>query len=159
MSAKKIGLVACSKKKLLFLTSVDGTPARTLYWESPLFRKAFTYATKHYDEVYILSAKHGLVDPDQLLMPYDQSLAKMSKAERGKWAFRVIEQLTEVEVLGKGLAEGPIDVYFHAGQIYREMLHTMLLRIYSVRVHVPLRGLQIGEQLRWYNEQVSPRRT
>jgi hypothetical protein len=48
-------------------------PARELY-VSQLFEKASAYATAARDRRYVLSAKHGLVQPDTVLEPYDVRL-------------------------------------------------------------------------------------
>lgn len=70
-----VGLVGCASQKLR-----RAAPARELY-VSQLFKKASAYAEKTCDRWYILSAKHGLVHPDEVLEPYDVKLdthARMS---------------------------------------------------------------------------------
>ncbi|MDQ0619218.1 DUF6884 domain-containing protein [Arthrobacter globiformis] len=56
-----IGLVACASQKLQ-----RPAPARELY-VSQWFKKASAYAELTCDRWYILSAKHGLIYPDQEL--------------------------------------------------------------------------------------------
>ena len=98
----------------------------------------------NYDKWYILSAKHGLVEPTRIIQPYDETLKRMPQAERREWAAKVFQQL---------LPELPdpqnCTLFFHAGAEYRRTLIPMLAaRGYDCKV--PLDGLAIGEQLSWY---------
>jgi hypothetical protein len=83
----RIGLVACCKKKL-----DHPAPAHQLY-QSPLFQMSVRWVKKHAEEWAILSAKHGLVMPDQELEPYDVSLGKMGREYRTKWRESVRKEL------------------------------------------------------------------
>ena len=56
---REIGLISCTKSK-----RDEPAPPRDLYEPSTLFQKAREYCENTYDEWYILSAKHGLLDPD-----------------------------------------------------------------------------------------------
>lgn len=49
-------------------------PARELY-TSTYFALKRQYAVEHADSWHILSSKHGLVDPDESIVPYDASLS------------------------------------------------------------------------------------
>lgn len=131
MSAN-VGLVACAKTKLCV-----PAPARDLY-QSALFKRASAYCDRTYDRWYILSAKHGLLQPDRVIEPYDKTLKTMRKEERQRWADMVFEQIS---------AANPPDAtyYFHAGQRYREFL------IRRVTGALPFEGLGIGKQLAWYD--------
>ena len=71
----------------------DASPARDLY-QSPLFSRARRFAEDRYDSWFILSAKHGLVHPGDVLAPYNQSLLDSTDGERRTWAVRVFEQLS-----------------------------------------------------------------
>jgi hypothetical protein len=55
----EIGLVSCTKSK-----REHAAPPQDLYDESAFFRKARQYARANHDDWYILSAKHGLLEPD-----------------------------------------------------------------------------------------------
>ncbi|MBA2533353.1 MAG: hypothetical protein H0V23_14865 [Nocardioidaceae bacterium] len=97
-------LVACVKQKL----SVPSA-AKNLYI-STLFRKGRAYAERASVPWFILSAEHGLVDPDDELAPYDLRLSKTPPEYRGAWGVRVVEKLAAV--IGP-LASKTIEV--HAG--------------------------------------------
>ena len=114
--------------------------ARDLY-TSPWFCKASSYADRTGWPWFVLSAKHGLVHPDEVISPYDLTLNNMRVADRRQWANRVLTQL------GPYL-DGVEAVVFLAGQRYREFLEPPL-RSRGLLVSVPMEGLRIGEQLRW----------
>lgn len=80
-------LVACVAKKL-----DRPAPARDLYI-SAWFRKARAYVERQGRQWFILSAKHGLIDPDDVISPYDESLVRMPASERLVWGTRVIETM------------------------------------------------------------------
>jgi hypothetical protein len=132
-----IGLVSCTKSKL-----DHPCPARDLYTASALFRKARAYCERHYDGWYILSAKHGLVHPHEVLAPYDLTLKRMGVADRRAWGRRVS---TDLRALGDHV------YYAHAGKDYLEYITGVTL------VNV-LEGLNYGRRLRWYNEQAAKER-
>ena len=115
-------------------------PARDLYISS-WFCKARSYTESTGRPWFVLSAKHGLVHPDELISPYDLTLNTMPVAGRRQWAGRVLTQL-EPHLGGVG------SVVFLAGQRYREFLEPSL-RSRGLVVSVPMEGLRIGEQLRW----------
>jgi hypothetical protein len=95
---------------------------------------------------FILSAKYGLVEPDQILAPYEQTLNTMSIAERRAWARRVEAQMDQqLPNFGR--------IVVFAGQRYRGFLMDYLKRRWVVEV--PLEGRRIGEQLSWLGHQVT----
>jgi hypothetical protein len=135
-----IGLVACSRSKL-----DRAAPARELYI-SPLFRLARCYAERYYGHGhwFILSALHGLVDPETRVEPYDLCLQQLSSAERSVWGRRVARDLRD------RFGATTIVLHLHAGAAYRDSIvgavpHT---------VEAPLIGLRIGEQLAWYRRRL-----
>ena len=77
--------------------------------------------------------------------PTTSLLNTMGKADRHRWAERVLSQL------GQHL-RAVDSVTFLAGQRYREFLEPAL-RDMGLAVSVPMRGLEIGEQLSWLTGQ------
>jgi Family of unknown function (DUF6884) len=124
-------LIACVAKK-----APVPTAACRLY-QSPLFRKEWRYAESlHPDGIFILSAKHGLVDANQVIAPYDETLNTKTVAEARKWAENVVSQL-------KAVADCQRDRFtILAGIKYRRFLVP-----YLRDVEIPLKGLSIGRQL------------
>jgi hypothetical protein len=117
--------------------------AKDLY-RSPLWvrRRAFAEASGH--QWLILSAKHGLVDPDKRLEPGDLALGDLGAADRRSWGERVARTLER----RFGSVDG-ITFEVHAGEAYRRAIEPGVA-IRGGRIVVPLAGLQLGEQLSWY---------
>lgn len=132
-----ITLVACVSKKL-----DRPAPAADLY-VSPWFKKARTYAELTSERWFILSAKYGLVEPDRVIEPYEQTLNEMNAWQRIDWASGVYFSLQN-KVSG---LEGKI--VFLAGNHYRVYLARWLEGRFAVET--PLEGLGIGQQLAWFD--------
>lgn len=124
----RIAFIACSKTKKRY-----PAPARELY-QGSLFKKALRYTESEFNQVYILSAKYGLVSLDKVISPYEKTLNNMSVKERKKWAEIVLEQMEE-----EGL-DDPSSHYFFTGSNYCEYFEG----------HKPLEGLSLGFQLQWF---------
>lgn len=129
---KKIVLISCVSKKL-----EHKARAEDLYI-SPFFRLSLKYARKlKPDEIFILSAKHGLLDLDDEIDPYDVTLNNMRAIQRKKWADKVMEQLKIKADLKKD------HFIILAGEKYRQYLIP-----YLESYEVPLREAGgIGKQL------------
>jgi hypothetical protein len=145
---RTVGLVGCGKTKL-----DHPAPARELYVGN-LFRAAAAYADAAYDEWWILSAKHRVVHPDQVLEPYDLSMADLKPTEAAHWGLLTESDLrlspSCADGLGRRMMRGEdVHLFFHCGVAYRAPLIGRI-QWSRVTVHVPLEGLGIGEQLAWY---------
>jgi hypothetical protein len=106
-----------------------------------LFRKARRWAERQADEWYILSAKWGLVHPDRVIAPYNETLSGAPTASRRDWAARALPELLK-------LVEPGDRIVFLAGQAYRQNL-VGALRERGCAVEAPMQGLGIGRQLQW----------
>jgi hypothetical protein len=131
----RVALVSCVKSK-----QNQPAPAKDLY-TSPLFRNLRKYAEDNTDRWYILSAEHGLVDPDQILAPYEKTLNNARKDERLAWGRRVQGRLEAVLPPGA-------EVIMLAGERYRENL-VPFLKSRGHKVSVPLEGMPFGKQLQY----------
>ena len=136
--SKTIALVACVSKK-----RVTSLPARDLYI-SDWFLKASAYADQISDQWFILSAKYGLLDPEDVIGPYDEALNKMPVKARRSWSKEVLVDL--IPRLNQG-----DQIVFLAGLKYREYLIDPLLAR-GFHIEIPMEGLRIGEQLRWLSK-------
>src|SRR3990172_9853687 len=74
ITVMRVGLVGCTKSK-----QTHAAPARDLYTPSALFRGRRDYVERSCGRWFVLSAKYGLVDPDSIIEPYDQTLTKASE--------------------------------------------------------------------------------
>lgn len=137
---KKVGLVACSEKKL-----AKAAPARALY-QGQLFKASVAYCNLFADSWCVLSAKHGLVLPDTLLEPYNVSMRGRRRDEKFAWAKAVIVRMRQ-------LFPNDALVIILAGNDYRYPLVPLLLH-QGYNVHVPLAGMGIGQQLGWLKRMV-----
>lgn len=133
-------LVSCTKSK-----AADASPARELYAASDWFAKARAYVEAQGAAWFILSAEHGLVEPGEILRPYETTLLRMRKPARRAWAELVIGQLASRRLLGRAR------FVLLAGETYREFLEPWLTGEgrWPELGQVPLRGLGLGEQKAW----------
>ncbi|TMQ13035.1 MAG: hypothetical protein E6J91_19700 [Deltaproteobacteria bacterium] len=141
-----IGLVACSAQKL-----DHAAPARELYG-SPLFRRSLAYAEMRCARVYVLSARHHLVTLDTVIEPYEQRLGS-TKRERRRWACVVAAAIEtrhghDVQLLLLAGRE-------YTAPLIQEVAHWWPVGAWRERITLPLAGLQVGERLRWLNEQLA----
>ena len=137
---RKIVLVSCVSRK-----RNEPTRAKDLY-TSQWFIKARAYAELYGDELYILSALWGLVSPEQIIKPYNQSLNEYKKKERDDWASRVAKDIYSRVPKGSS-------IIILAGRKYRQGL-VARLENEGYRVEVPMLELGIGKQLRYLNEAI-----
>lgn len=117
--------------------------AKDMYISS-LFEKSYEYAqTLNPDKIYILSAKHHVLELDEMIDPYNLTLNDMSEKERRKWAHEVIRQCYD-----KGI-DFDDEVIFLCGINYRKYI----VRNFKNALE-PVAGLPIGKQLKYYTEQI-----
>jgi hypothetical protein len=97
MVEKVAVLVACGK---------DKRDKRSLSWklyESTLFEKSWAAASV-IGHPYVMSAKHGLLSPDERIDPYEETLKKYTDEEKKEWGEKVLSNLSdhyeEVVLLG-----------------------------------------------------------
>jgi hypothetical protein len=139
----RIGLVGCSKSK-----RTEPAAARDLYDPSALFRGVRCLVERTCERWFVLSAKHGLVRPEQVLEPYDETLTRASRAARRRWAEWVLGQL-EAE-LGADLSGYVFEA--HAGSAYLDFGLVRGIEERGGRVDRPLDGLGLGRRLAFYKE-------
>lgn len=141
-TALRIGLVGCVSKK-----RDTPLPARDLY-VSTLFLGRRSAVERTCSRWFILSAKHGLLTPDEVVAPYDQTLMRATTAERRAWSRAVLNALDAA----LGSLAG-IVVEIHAGAEYREFGLEQGLNARGAVVEVPTKGLPIGRQLAFYKRE------
>jgi cytoplasmic iron level regulating protein YaaA (DUF328/UPF0246 family) len=136
---KNVSLISCVKSKRLERQFV-----REIYI-SPLFKYNLAYAKKiGSDEIYILSALHGVLKLDDKIEPYEKTLNKMLKNERKEWSKKVISQLGALCTIDN------TNFTILAGLKYREYIVPYLSN-YSI----PFEGVRFGEQLKKLKELTS----
>lgn len=137
-------LVSCVKSK-----RDTGSAAKDLY-TSALFAKERDYAERCNVPWYILSAKYGLVGPEEPIEPYELYLPTTSPDYQRAWGSQAIRQLEA--------REGPLrgrTIEIHAGATYLGAVRAGLTALGAI-VTEPLDGLRMGERLAWYSSNQLP---
>ncbi len=130
---KKIVLISCASKKLAYKSK-----AEDLYI-STLFRLSFAYAKKlKPDKVYILSAKYGLLNLNDEIATYNETLNDKSTSDVKIWAEKVVIELEKLTNLEND------QFIFFAGEKYRKYILPHIKNY-----EIPLKSLRIGEQLKF----------
>jgi cytoplasmic iron level regulating protein YaaA (DUF328/UPF0246 family) len=112
---------------------------------SDLFIKSMAYAkSMKPNKIFILSAKYGLLELDDEIFPYDETLKKKNENEKRIWAKNVLNKLSETTDLESD------EFIFLAGKEYRKYL---LPKIKNYKI--PLFRLLIGKQLQWLKENIN----
>jgi len=135
---KKVVLISCVSQKRKSRSKVE-----ELY-TSKLFSLNLKYAKKlKPHDIFVLSAKHGLLPLHRIIAPYNVTLNTMPVEERKMWAKKVRQQL-------KSHCDEQHDHFiFLAGERYREYLLP-----YMKSYEIPLEGLSIGKQLQYLNKRL-----
>ena len=130
---KKIHFVSCVKGKLS-----QPAPARQLY-QSLWFNSARTLLENKKADWFILSAHHGLVEPEQVIAPYDVTLKTMTSQARKLWAAQTAQAITA--------RLDPQLIVLLAGKDYRQFLIPLLTER-GFTFELPLAHLGIGSQIK-----------
>lgn len=137
----RIGIVACCKSKL-----ARPAPARDLY-TSHLFRGSLRHAEAACDVVFVASALHGLVVLDEVIEPYERSLADIGKRFRVGWGQRVVDDIA-------ARCPGEQTLVLYAGAMYADPIRAEAFRR-GWTIEEPLAGMQIGQRLRHLSQAVA----
>lgn len=106
---------------------------------SPLFRYSLQYAKSlNPRRIFILSAKYGLLELNDIIDPYELTLNHMSEKERKRWAYDVCMELQRKNV------DYDEKAVFLCGTNYRKYLMQKF-----PNHEVPLEGMGMGKQLRF----------
>ena len=129
-------MISCVGEKLPYKARAEELYTSTLFILSMRYAKSLKPHA-----IFILSAKYGLTALDQEIEPYELTLNKMRKSQVENWAEIVLDQI-----------RSHCDLQEHefvilAGQRYRKYLIP-----HMGHIEIPLKGLRIGEQLKWLKE-------
>lgn len=130
-------LISCSKKK----KKKGFYPAKLLY-DSPLFKLSYKYAKKLQGDIFILSAKYGLIEENYIVKNYDLTLNNFSIEERKQWANKVAEKIkTHFDINDT--------IIFLAGKNYYEYIIPNIKNKYEI----PLKNLTLGKRISYLIKQ------
>lgn len=137
---KTVVLVGCGKSKLH-----HAAPAKDLY-TGALFRKARAWAEKHGDEWGILSAKHFLVMPNQIVEPYERKLHGLSGDYLRQWIWN-----TNWFIRSRWSTWAvPTRFICLAGKEYAQAFNSTLLPVSNrIEAEFPMSGMGIGRRLQF----------
>jgi len=130
----KIAIINCGSKK-----KDHACDAREMYEGGSLFKKMREYAEKAYDKYYIISGHYGLLEPNQIIEPYEdvvffvqkifrdrakkegKVLTAVSKADQKIWGKKVFDaidwnQFEQVDFLINIYYWEPLQPYFTDGK-------------------------------------------
>lgn len=135
---KKVILLSCVSKKVN-----EKAKAKDLYL-SPLFKKSLAYAYKlKPDAIYILSAKHHLLELDSVIEPYDITLNKMKKNDRLNWGKKVIE-----------LLKWKVDLESDRFIILAGNNYIFPIKDSLIHIEQPFYKMRLGERLSFLNKEL-----
>lgn len=126
-------LVACVGQKLS-----HAAPAKDLYC-SRWFALVRAIMDQRGEPWAILSARHGLVMPDAVIEPYNETLGTKSRVAREQWADAVYPLIPDAD-----------RYVIWGGENYFEFLAPML------HAELPLQHLGIGQQLQYLGRLANP---
>lgn len=140
---KKICLISCVKSKH------DGPCEAGKLYCGQLYTGHLKYAKKlgySEDEIYILSAKHGLLKFSDIIEKYEMTLNNMKKPDRNKWAKKTLMEIK------KEFDINNTEFTILAGKNYYENLEPFLP---NVVLPNELKGLPIGKRVQMLNRLVN----
>ena len=102
----KIAILPCSQKKAKVPCSAGNMYRSNLF----VLRKRYAKDVLGCDEIYVLSAKYGLVDLDKIIEPYDTKLDTLSEEEYINWQCQVMTQYL-MKIYNKLMSDEEIEIY------------------------------------------------
>jgi len=116
-----------------------------MYKPSELYSAALGYALNRVDDkerqIFILSAKHGLLELSDRISPYDMTLKNMSSDECDEWGHRVFTKLSQLVDVNN------TEFVILAGQDY-----TNPFRLFLVNLREQLKGKAFGPRIQWLKQ-------
>lgn len=128
-------LVGCAAMK-----SSKPCKAKDMYC-SPIFQARRSYCEAIGGTWFIVSALHGLLDPEQVIEHYDLCLDDLSEKDQAVWGMRVCADL--LAKLQGDIRHFCVEV--HAGGLYAETIKNFLAMAGVRAIATPYSGLGIGE--------------
>ena len=134
---KKIALIGCTARKQNYKCS-----ALEMYTKSNYFNLKLDYCEKiNVDKIFILSAKYGLLEPEDIIEPYNIHLKNTSKEYRINWSKNVLNDLKQKTNLKKD------EFIILISNDYMKYLIEYIPNHYN-----PVKGLRIGKQMKFFKE-------
>jgi hypothetical protein len=108
-------------------------------YQGTLFKKSVLYCKKLYPQadIYILSAKYGLISFDTKIEPYELNLCQLSEENRIRWYAEIQQALENNNISLEHCC-------FLTSSLYQG----------SLQVLNPLKGMSIGRRLQFLNSHI-----
>jgi len=140
-----IAFINCSKTKKPYQCK-----AEEMYSDSHLFYLSKQYAEKlKVDDIFILSCKYGLLNREDIIEPYNETLAGSKKQKQIEYGERVYKQLIEQKWFDKVR-----QIHFITSEPYHWRL-IELLEPYNIPIVVHTKGLGMGYKIQFLKTQIS----
>jgi len=135
----KIALIACCK------TKKEGIMKAKDIYISQLFKGYYNIAKKECDKIYILSARYGILNENDYISSYQETLNDKTEYEKKLYAYKIYQDLSKI------LNSNDI-IYWYAGENYKKYLTKV---IKNKQIHYS-QNLRIGKILKKLkNESIS----
>ena len=95
------------------------------------------------EKTFILSAKYGLVEENEIIDNYDLTLNNQNIDYLKNWSNKVFNQLSQKVNFDN------LEIIFLAGNNYRKYLIPLLKNHQNIKISIPLKNLGIGKQLQF----------
>jgi hypothetical protein len=139
---QKIALVAAPKRQRGIVCR-----AADQYDPSPVFRRAREYCQRHYSEWLILSVRHRLLSPHQVIGPGELTFNTLSGEERAAWIECVAAHLRA----RYERSADPLAFVLYTSQRHADLL---MRAAPDLTFELPLSGLRLRERIEWYDERL-----
>lgn len=137
----KIALVGCVKSK-----HIKACLAKNLY-NSSLFIKTKTLIElkNDYSDWFILSAKYGLINKEEIIEPYELTLSNFTQNELSDWSFKIFNSIKLLELN---------NLSFFCGKLYHNKYLLSLLDKEKIQYNFPMGNLSIGKRLQFLTNEI-----
>lgn len=102
----KIAILPCSQRKAKVSCSAGNMYKSNLF----VLRRRYAKEVLGCDEIYVLSAKYGLIDLDKIIEPYDTKLDTLSEEEYIDWQYQVFTQYL-MKIYNKLMSDEEVEIY------------------------------------------------
>ena len=102
----KIAILPCSQKKAKVSCSAGNMYKSSLF----ILRKRYAKDVLGCDKIYILSAKYGLIEENEIIEPYDTKLDTLSEAEYFDWQCQIYTQYL-MKIYNKLMSDEKVEIY------------------------------------------------
>ncbi len=102
----KIAILTCSQRKAKIATTAGNMYKSSLF----VLRKRYAKEVLGCDKIYILSAKYGLIEENEIIEPYNTKINELSEEEYIDWQCQVITQYLK-ELYNKLMSDEEVEIY------------------------------------------------